>query len=83
MLARVFSGATVGLESLPIEVEVDMGSSGLPGFVIVGLPDKAIEEAKGNLLSIFHRPIYPKPVLLSTCRLPLVFCSLQDKYRVN
>lgn len=46
MLARVFSGATVGLESLPIEVEVDMGSSGLPGFVIVGLPDKALEEAK-------------------------------------
>jgi magnesium chelatase family protein len=46
MLARVFSGATVGLESVPIEVEVDIASQGLPSFTIVGLPDKAIEEAK-------------------------------------
>ena len=46
MLARVFSGATVGLESVPVEVEVDIASQGLPSFTIVGLPDKAVEEAK-------------------------------------
>ena len=36
MLARVFSGATVGLDSLAIEVEVDIASQGLPSFTIVG-----------------------------------------------
>lgn len=46
MLARVFSGATVGLESLVIEVEVDISSRGLPSFTIVGLPDTAVKESK-------------------------------------
>ncbi len=51
MLAKVFSGATVGLESVPIEVEVDIASQGLPSFTIVGLPDKAVEEAKERVRS--------------------------------
>jgi len=51
MLARVFSGATVGLESIPIEVEVDIASQGLPSFTIVGLPDKAVEESKERVRS--------------------------------
>lgn len=46
MLAKVFSGATVGLEAVPVTVEVDIASQGLPSFRIVGLPDKAVEEAK-------------------------------------
>ncbi|MFZ5365968.1 MAG: hypothetical protein ACOZBZ_01615 [Patescibacteria group bacterium] len=36
MLARVFSGATVGLDSVPIEVEVDIASAGLPPFAKAG-----------------------------------------------
>lgn len=51
MLARVFSGATVGLDSVPVEVEVDIAASGLPSFAIVGLPDKAIEESKERVRS--------------------------------
>lgn len=46
MLAKVISGATVGLSSIPVEVEVDISSKSLPSFSIVGLPNKAIEEAK-------------------------------------
>lgn len=46
MLAKVFSAAVVGLNAVPIEVEVDIASQGLPSFTIVGLPDKAVEEAK-------------------------------------
>lgn len=46
MLAKVTSGATVGLSSVPVEVEVDITSKSLPSFTIVGLPNKAIEEAK-------------------------------------
>lgn len=51
MLSKVFSGTTVGLESVPIEVEVDIASQGLPSFTIVGLPDKAVEEAKERVRS--------------------------------
>ena len=45
MLAKVNSMAVVGLESYPVEVEVDIGQ-GLPALNIVGLPDKSVEESK-------------------------------------
>lgn len=51
MLAKVFSGAIVGLEAVPVEVEVDIAAQGLPSFQIVGLPDKAVEEAKERVRS--------------------------------
>src|SRR5258706_5778270 len=51
MLAKVFSAAIVGLNALPVEVEVDIASQGLPSFTIVGLPDKAVEEAKERVRS--------------------------------
>ena len=46
MLAKVLSGATVGLDSIPVTVEVDIYNKSLPSFAIVGLPSKSIEEAK-------------------------------------
>ncbi len=45
MLAKVKSGAIIGLDGAVVEVEVDI-SSGLPFFAIVGLPDAAVQEAK-------------------------------------
>lgn len=51
MLATVLSAAIVGLEGVPVEVEVDISSTGLPSFTIVGLPDKAVEEAKERVRS--------------------------------
>ena len=44
MLAKVISGAIVGLDGAIVEVEVDI-LSGLPYFIIVGLPDTAVQEA--------------------------------------
>ncbi len=46
MLAKIYSGSLLGLEAVPITVEVDIASQGLPSFTIVGLPDKAVEESK-------------------------------------
>jgi magnesium chelatase family protein len=46
MLARVRSVAHVGLLSLSVEVEVDVAEAGFPGFTIVGLAGKAVEEAR-------------------------------------
>lgn len=51
MLAKVTSGATVGLNATLIEVEVDIAEQGLPSFTIVGLPDKAVEESKERVRS--------------------------------
>ena len=36
----------MGLDAVPIIVEVDIAAMGLPSFTIVGLPDKAVEESK-------------------------------------
>lgn len=46
MLAKIYSSATVGLESVVVTVEVDISSQGLPSFTVVGLPDKAVEESR-------------------------------------
>lgn len=51
MLAKVNSSAVVGLDAIPVEVEIDIASQGLPSFTIVGLPDKAVEEAKERVRS--------------------------------
>ncbi len=51
MLAKVTSGATVGLSATLVDVEVDIASQGLPSFTIVGLPDKAVEESKERVRS--------------------------------
>ncbi len=48
MLAKVHSAQIVGLETCPVDVEVDVGR-GLHSFSIVGLPDKAVEEAKDRI----------------------------------
>lgn len=50
MLARVYSCAVIGLEGVIIEVEVDTSSS-LPGMVIVGLPDTAVQESRERVQS--------------------------------
>ena len=46
MLAKLHSGATIGLTATVVEVEVDVASSGLPSTTIVGLANKAVDEAK-------------------------------------
>jgi magnesium chelatase family protein len=46
MLVKIKSVATVGLECVPVDVEVDVASAGFPGLTIVGLAGKAVEEAR-------------------------------------
>ncbi|MDZ4063482.1 MAG: YifB family Mg chelatase-like AAA ATPase, partial [Coriobacteriia bacterium] len=46
----VHTGTLVGIESLPVEVQVDI-SSGLPCFQIVGLGDAAVLEARERVRS--------------------------------
>ncbi|MEI2579691.1 YifB family Mg chelatase-like AAA ATPase [Scytonema sp. PRP1] len=45
MLARVWSASIVGIDAVKVGVEVDV-SGGLPGIVVLGLPDAAVQEAR-------------------------------------
>ncbi|MEL6603712.1 MAG: YifB family Mg chelatase-like AAA ATPase [Cyanobacteria bacterium J06614_10] len=45
MLARIWSASLIGIDALKVGVEVDL-SGGLPGVVVVGLPDTAVQESR-------------------------------------
>ena len=49
MIAKVLSGAILGMEGYLVEVEVDVAHRGLPKFSIVGLPEEAIRESKDRV----------------------------------
>jgi magnesium chelatase family protein len=51
VLARAVTHALVGLESRRVEVEADVREQSMPGFVIVGLPDRACAEARQRVKS--------------------------------
>ncbi|MCY4479331.1 MAG: ATP-binding protein, partial [Rhodospirillales bacterium] len=45
MVAHVETVAFQGIEALPVDVQVHIGG-GLPAFMVVGLPDKAVAESR-------------------------------------
>ncbi len=57
MLATVISGALLGIDAYPVEVEVDF-SQGMPYFNIVGLPDPAVRESKSRVKSAIKNAGY-------------------------
>jgi magnesium chelatase family protein len=61
MLARVLSCTTVGLDGVIIEVEVDSGP-GQPGFVVVGLPDAAVQESRERVRSAIRHTGFRFPL---------------------
>ena len=48
MLAKVHSAAVLGIDSYPIEIEVNAGW-GQPTVIIVGLPDAAVKESRDRV----------------------------------
>jgi len=48
MLARVTSGAVLGIDAFLVTIEADV-SSGLPVFHLVGLPQGAVKEARERI----------------------------------
>lgn len=50
-LAKINSAAVLGLDATLIDTEIDISPGGLPKFLIVGLPDKSVEEAKERVKS--------------------------------
>ena len=50
MLVRVRCGAVLGVNAIPVDVEVE-ASLGMPGFHLVGLAGGAVQEAKVRVLA--------------------------------
>ncbi len=50
MLAQLSSAAVVGIEAVPVRVEVDV-TRGLPGYTVVGLPDESVRESRERVRS--------------------------------
>jgi magnesium chelatase family protein len=66
-IARIRSFAFSGIEAVPVEVQVQI-ASGLPAFLIVGLPDKAVAEARERVraaLTAMGLALPPKRVLIN------------------
>ncbi|WP_028579064.1 YifB family Mg chelatase-like AAA ATPase [Desulfogranum japonicum] len=61
MLAKVLSGAVIGVDGLMVEVEVDL-AKGLPAFSTVGLAEGAVREAKDRVKAAIKNGGYAFPV---------------------
>ncbi len=68
MFCRIKSGGVWGIEGFEVDVEVDI-SPGLPQFNIVGLPDKAINEAKDRVRSALKNLGFQMPARRITVNL--------------
>jgi magnesium chelatase family protein len=68
MLAKVLSGALIGIDAYPVEVEVDI-AQGLPQFSTVGLPEGAVKESKDRVKSAIKNSGYEFPARRITINL--------------
>lgn len=60
MLAKILSGAVLGVNGLLVEVEVDI-AFGLPSFSTVGLPEGAVRESKDRVKAAIKNSGYEFP----------------------
>jgi magnesium chelatase family protein len=60
LIVKIISSAVVGIDSYPVDVEVDV-SSGLPQFSTVGLPDISVRESKDRIKAAIKNSGYTFP----------------------
>jgi magnesium chelatase family protein len=75
MLAKLKTFSLVGIDAVPVEVEVDVSPSGLPKQILVGLPEAAVKESthrveRAIVNSGFQRPQSRIVVNLAPADLP-------------
>lgn len=68
MLSIINSAALMGIDSYPVDVEVDL-SNGLPAFDIVGLPDSAVKESRERVRTAIRNSNFSFPVKRITVNL--------------
>lgn len=70
MLSKVASACLLGIDAYMVEVEVDIGTRGLPHFSLVGLPDASVKESRDRVRAAlkntgFRFPLKPTTVNLA------------------
>jgi magnesium chelatase family protein len=75
MLAKLNTFSLLGIDALPVEVEVDVSPAGLPKTVLVGLPEMAVKESthrveRAMVNSGFQRPQSRVVINLAPADLP-------------
>lgn len=78
MLARVLSGAVLGIDAYLVSVEADV-ASGLPNFTTVGLPQGAVREGKERVVAAIRNSGYRVPPRRITVNLAPARCSAARK----
>jgi magnesium chelatase family protein len=68
-LSRLQCASLIGLEALPIEVEVDVAKAEKLSLIIVGLPDTAVRESKDRVLTAVKNSGFALEVLHCTINL--------------
>ncbi len=75
MLAKLQTFSLLGIDAVPVEVEVDVSPAGLPKNVLVGLPEAAVKESthrveRAIVNSGFQRPQSRVVINLAPAELP-------------
>jgi magnesium chelatase family protein len=75
MLAKLHTFSLLGIDALPVEVEVDVSPGALPKTVLVGMPEQAVKESthrieRAMVNSGFVRPQDRVVINLAPAELP-------------
>src|SRR5579884_3413655 len=74
MVARVRTVAFRGVEVVEVETQVTI-TAGLPSFVVVGLPDKAVAESRERVRAAIHAlglALPPKKIIVNLAPADLI-----------
>lgn len=69
MLATICSAALVGIDAVPVSVEVNTGETGEPKLILVGLPDAAVKESDDRVFSALANSGFRMPRTRTTINL--------------
>jgi magnesium chelatase family protein len=69
MLSRIATAALIGIDAVPVVVEVDVSSGGLPGLTMVGLPDTTVRESRERVRTAIRNAGFPFPTTRVTVSL--------------
>src|SRR5213592_2702694 len=68
MLAHVLSSAVIGIDAIPLDVEVDISTT-VPMWNLVGLPDTAVQESRERVRSAIRNSGFEFPLRRITINL--------------
>lgn len=80
MVSHVTTVAFQGIEGVPVDVQVQI-APGLPKFIIVGLPDKAVAESGERVRGALHASTTTRRSSPDRCSTGSTSASKSRRYR--